>query len=519
MSPSYKEATEQSLKFVNAWRPVFRLLVHSREFRKLIVDSIRIIKRVTNRYIGDDVVSQVREQWVEGHETKTILKTASEQLKHKGEESQMTEIEWEVLKNEITEVLVVLAREPSYHEGLDNLFSLFDLFKLSFSSVSEASVQKVEPHARKAQKETEELVVSFTKREPLKRFKRYLRNLVVTIQENPEFAQYLSEVREFILSSKSEEYVASDDFKRRSKELSYRGRHEMRNFKNEVDLDHFLDAANDLIVNIKNDEFVKILRQQAGILSADLSYVDDEGVTRVDTDMLVKLQSVLLPVLAENLKYIPVPRLESKDTNREFTLDNITICGYDILPENIKFNLESETELSLRDIETKNMNTRLIITLDKLRTEVKDMDFYFKKKTFPELSDRGRVTFRIRGDGANLKLTFRVVKDEDMRRTRLTEGFANFHIGEMDIEFDKSTIKHDILLPMMSSLFKQHIIQKIESSVEKNLNGLVQNLGRRLTDTMVEAGRPLNTSIDTARKVLKGTEISHVYEKRREKLE
>jgi hypothetical protein len=97
----------------------------------------------------------------------------------------------------------------------------------------------------------------------------------------------------------------------------------------------------------------KILRQQAGILTADLSYMDIEGKTHVDTEMLSKLQSVILPVLAESLKYIPIPRIESKDYNREYWVDNIVLCGYDILPENIRFHLESDSELSIRDIETK----------------------------------------------------------------------------------------------------------------------------------------------------------------------
>jgi hypothetical protein len=291
----------------------------------------------------------------------------------------------------------------------------------------------------------------------------------------------------------------------------------MKQYKNDQEIDNFLNSTMELLDNIKNDEFVKILRHQAGILTADISYVDIEGKTQVDTDLLSKLQSVLLPILAESLKYIPVPRITSKDNDREFWLDNITLCGYDILPENIRFHLESDSELSLKDIETKNVNTRLVITLDKLRTELKDMDFYYKKMTFPELVDQGKVTFRLAGDGASLKFVFNVIQDE-MKTTRLTEGYVSFHIHNMDIEFDKSTITHDVLLPFMSNLYKPQIMHQIETSVEENLTGLVQDIGQRLTNSLASVTRPLQTGIDMARKAVKSSPLAQVYEKRREKL-
>jgi hypothetical protein len=520
VSSTTKEATKQSLEFVDTWRSVFQLLIRQREFRKLMVDSIKIAKRVVNRY-GEDVMQDVSQKVVEGVPPPAIMETAKEQIRQKGQTGQMTDQEWETLQAEISQVLSILAREPTYRDGLNRLFNLFDLFRFATqsSSITGATVPAAEPHAKRAQFETEELVAAFTGRETMEKFKMVLRNLVMKYQDNMEVRQYFTEVREFILCSKSEEMIRSEEFKAKSKELFYRGRDLMQQFKDDPLLDNFLNTANELLENIKNDEFVKILRQQAGILTADLSYMDIEGKTHVDTEMLSKLQSVILPVLAESLKYIPIPRIESKDYNREYWVDNIVLCGYDILPENIRFHLESDSELSIRDIETKQMHTRLVIKLDRLRTELKDMNFYYKKKTFPTLEDLGRLTIRLTGEGANLKFTFNVVQDERSKTPRLTEGFVSFNIVHMDIEFDKSTIKHDLLLPMMSGLFKQQIVQEIESAVEKNMTGMVQDIAQRLSETLTEVNRPLQTGIEMARKALKSTEMAQVYEKRREKLE
>jgi len=264
---------------------------------------------------------------------------------------------------------------------------------------------------------------------------------------------------------------------------------------------------------------VKLLREQAGIVSSDLSYVDTEGNLTVDTNMLSKLQSVLLPTLAESLKYIPMPRIESRDSEREFCLDNITLCGYDIIPENIHFHLESDSDFSFKDIKAKGSHTHLVITLDKFRTELKNVSFFYKKKTFPALTDSGLVTFRIGGDGARLKLVFTVDQNTGDKLPHLTEGFADFHIRQMDINFDKSTLTHDVLLPMMSNMGKLQIKTEIEKIVEKNLTSVIQKLGEQLTQSLNEVNRPFIWSgLETARHVVKKSEIGQVYANRREKL-
>jgi len=164
----------------------------------------------------------------------------------------------------------------------------------------------------------------------------------------------------------------------------------MREIQDDEDIQPFFDAADNMIENIKNDEFLQILRQQAGIIQSDISYVDSDGAVKVDTDMLGRLQNVLLPVLADALKYIPIPKIQSSDSKSEFWLDNIVICSYDIIPENIRFHLETDSEVSLRDLEHKTSNTHLVIHLDHLLTELKDVEFYYKKKNDTRIFRRTR---------------------------------------------------------------------------------------------------------------------------------
>jgi hypothetical protein len=512
LSTETVKASKEVYDFVETWRPVFHLLTRSREFRELFVETLTILRRVVSRQ-GGPIIEEAKERFVEGQSATTIAVTAKEEIKEKSkEETPITDEEWETLQDQMQKVLAELAREPTFREGINRLFTLFDMFR-----VTSKQALPVETHTRRVQMEAEELVASFAGRETLDQFEFHLKKLTDLFDKNPEWKQYLHELRELILSTKSEEQVKSEEFKQRSKNLANRGRVLIQQLKDREELDNFLRSSNDLIENIKNDEYVVILREQAGIVSSDLSYVDTQGKRQIDTDMLSKLQTVLLPVLAETLKYIPLPRIESYDRNREFWLDNVTLCGFDIIPENIHFGLESDTSLSLKDLESKGSHTRLLIRLDKFRTELKNMKFYYKKKTFPELMDSGIVTFRIKGDGARLNLVFTI--DQQLGDVpRLTDGYADFHIRQMDIEFDKSTLTHDVLVPMLTSMFSLQIQTHIEKLVENALSPVVQKLSDQLTQTLGTVNRPFLSGIEKAKEAMKASDLAQVYNKRREKL-
>jgi hypothetical protein len=414
-------------------------------------------------------------------------------------------------------VMVVLAQQPTYREGINRVFTLFDMFRYSSKSDVVPGGVKTETHVRRVQLETEDLVASFAGRDTFEQWKLNLRKIVELFENKPEWNQYLTELRAFILSTRSEEEVRSEQFKQQSKHLANSGRELMQQLKDENDVDNFLRSSEEMMENIKNDEYVKILRQQAGVVSSDLSFVDTEGKVQVDFDMLSKLQSVLLPILAEYFKYIPLPRIERNDSKREFWLDNITLCGYDIIPENIHFHLESESDLSMKSLESRG-HTRLVIRLDKFRTELKNMTFFYKKKTFPELMDNGVVSFRIGGDGAKLTLVFNVEKFHGDDQPHLTEGYADFHIRKMDIDFDKETLTHDVLVPMITNLSKMDIQNEIEKVVEKSLTNVIQKLGDQLTQTLGQVNRPFLSGLETAKQTLKKSEMAQVYANRREKL-
>jgi len=141
------------------------------------------------------------------------------------------------------------------------------------------------------------------------------------------------------------------------------------------------------------------------------------------------------------------------------------------------------------------------------------------KKTFPEFEDSGKVTFRIIGNGAKLTFTYTLRQDPEDTVPRIREGFASFDISDMDIEFDKTTLNHPHMVPMLSKVWKMQIRMEIEKEVEISLNAFMEKLGDRLMESLKGLNRPFLGGIETAKKAVKSAQLTQGYEKRREKLE
>jgi len=311
--------------------------------------------------------------------------------------------------------------------------------------------------------------------------------------------------------------VMSKEFKARSRELAEEGRKIVEELKYADDVQSLMDKADLLIENIKNDDFVSALREKAGILAQDLFWEDKDGHPHLNTDALTNMRKSLVPVLADALKYIPIPRIEDKNAEREYTFDNIVLCGYDIIPENIQLRLESNTQVNVRELETDFSSTRLVVSIKRIRTEVKDVFFHYKRNVFPQMEDFGKVTVRLSGQGAELNITFNIRQEQNEKAPKFVNGKVNFAIHNMDIEFDKATLTHDVLVPMFTGLFKAQIVHGIERAVEKNLGKLVNDLGAKVHEGLNQPR--FNAQIQTMKDQVKLGEFATTYRRRQEKLE
>jgi len=522
-----EEFKHQAQRFIDDFGPLFQLITSSHEFRSLVVRFIKIARRVFLRSTQDkDIGRLVESEWLRGTEPAQIAKLVKSEAKDSVTNAEgdvevlITDDELDQLQDEFLRLLAVIAQEPTYRAGINRLLDMSDMvYEEGGKAKDVIKTVTRQTHAQKLKHETKELVAQFTTHETLEDFLDSFGTLVDRLRDDEETKRYLQELREFILETKSPEVVQSEDFKIHSKDLVKRGRKLIDEFRYSAEVDRFLDCSDAMLQSLKNDETVAKLREHAGIVAQDLTYEDANGNRQLDMQVLSSIRKVIVPVIADALKYIPIPKIEECNNKQEYTVDNIVLCGYDIIPENVFVHLESDTWVNVRELETDESKTRLVIKLKNIRTEFKDLQFYYKRKQFPKMEESGRVTIRMGGKGGTLTTTFYVNQRPQDTVPKFTSGIVDFDIDQLDFDFDRSTLSHDVLVPMITSLFKANIIHTIEKGVQKYLGSLVNDIGNRLSSAIAGWEPRLAKQLEFMKQGMKKGEFAHTYRKRQEKLE
>lgn len=71
---------------------------------------------------------------------------------------------------------------------------------------------------------------------------------------------------------------------------------------------------------------------------------------------------------------------------------------------------------------------------------------------------------------------------------------SHFAIPDMEIDFEKATLSHSFLVPLITSMFKTRIIDRFESSIEESLDQGLVALGQQVTKVLNQAPNPLSIS-------------------------
>jgi len=116
-------------------------------------------------------------------------------------------------------------------------------------------------------------------------------------------------------------------------------------------------------------------------------------------------------------------------------------------------------------------------------------------------------------------ITYLIEKPSGSAVPLFRQGLVDFQIHNFEVEFDKETLRHDVLVPMFTTMFKNLLQKQIEMSVERNIGGFVNSIGDQLSSSLMDINKPLMMGLDKMRDVVKASEVATIYDRRREILE
>lgn len=197
----------------------------------------------------------------------------------------------------------------------------------------------------------------------------------------------------------------------------------------------------------------------------------------------------LLPAFIDEIKYIPIPRIEYSDPQFDIVIENLILSGDTLLPNLVETKIDSFNSFSLKtDTESKPGHQSLFVRMNEIQADISDVVFFYKKKTgFPKLSDRGVASVTIGGKGISVAVRVQSVTDNPAKTFKVS--YCKCNVNNIKIKINDSN--HDMLYktirPLVIGQIRKQIARGIEGKIIESLNQLDQ----KVTKSMVNFNQQL----------------------------
>lgn len=209
-----------------------------------------------------------------------------------------------------------------------------------------------------------------------------------------------------------------------------------------------------------------------------------EGNPAFKPQLFNDMKMTLLPAFIDEIRYIPIPRIEYSDPQFDIVIENLILSGDTLLPNLVETKIDSFSSFSLReDTVSKPDHQSLFIRLNEIQADISDVVFFYKKKTgFPKLSDRGVANVTIGGKGISVAVRIQNVTENPAKTFKVS--YCKCNVSNIKIKINDSN--HDILYktirPLVIGQIRKQIARGIEGKIIETLNQLDQKVTKSLVN-------------------------------------
>jgi len=451
-------------------------LLRSSEFRNLISDGLDFLKSIyfqIEEKVDSDIVDQPLGAVKESVDV--VL----------NEEIEIPEEDKRLLYKRFKQLLNRISTSDEHQKAVDSLFQLIDLIEIEGEKLEERTEQSVkihlDEHARNATNNLKLLIEEFTGGKTLDNLFREIKELIILIKNDKELNDCFKCLKDnFTKALKDPSILDDDDFRTTVEDKFKEGRNIIKNEEYKKKSNIIINEWEEITNNLKEDVELNTFNLAFKRLVSDVTVSDSEGNVKFDFDALDQIRTLLVPILIEQIKYIPLNTIEGSTDTYDYKLENIVLSGYDIFPHHINIKTDSNVDVSIRDDEPSRAKGRFVIVVDNIKTQMKGIKFQYKRKSFPEISDQGIADVDIGGDGLQIKITMNVTGTGS--NMRFVDAEIWTYIDKLDIQVNDSS--HNILYKLFKGTFSNIVKSMIEKQVGDSLAVAVSKFRKEMNDLL-----------------------------------
>ncbi|KAJ5679536.1 hypothetical protein N7462_007780 [Penicillium macrosclerotiorum] len=329
------------------------------------------------------------------------------------------------------------------------------------------------------------LIERFANNTSLSDFFESLNNIYRDADSDPELRGWFKNIDVYIRKCLREQgFIMEEDSNRQWNELYDKGRYLLRE-RYRTHTDRIVDETKFLAEQFDKDPLNKALAESVQKLFQDLGR-DAGGKVVFKKHLLKDIRDIIIPGIVENVRYIPIPRIEVSDPMVDVVVENLTIESDNLMPNVVEFGSDNYFRWGRKKVTNKRDN-KIMIAMSGIQADLRDVSYYIKKKQgFPSITDTGVMDIFLGGDGFSFKVAASTVKNGDKQHfVKLDKVSVN--IKNMDIKLKKS--KHKVLFATFKPMLFRVVRPALEKVVEAQIREAFKNADAFANEIHTEAVR------------------------------
>jgi len=381
----------------------------------------------------------------------------------------------------LKKMVVEIQRHEDYNDAINTLISISEEYVHHTKRIARDTHREVkrsvdDSNFQKARLELKTLLENFADGTSMDDMLDALDDLIVDADNDEEFSNWAKSVDRFVRKCLQEEgYILKDESTEEWNNLSDHGNH-LLNERYKQHTDRLTEEVNRWLDYMANDPDSVDFGNKFQKLFVDLGQ-DQSGNIVFKKHLLSDVADVIIPGFFENVRYVPIPRIEVKDASMDAVVENLVLESENLMPNLLEIQADTFWRFGRKSIQNRSKH-RFFVHASQIQCDLKDVAYWINKKQgFPSISDTGVMDVLLGGEGMSFDM--RLVNADNRHSTRIFKVESlTVRLKNLNITLKKSN--HKLLFtffkPILMAVIKPAIVKAVETKIRNSFDKLDEQL-------------------------------------------
>lgn len=397
----------------------------------------------------------------------------------------------------LRKMVVEIQGHPDYNRAISTLLSLAETYAGHANTVAQHGTGAVKgAHAddslKRAETDLKTLIERFANGTSTDDLFESINTIYSDADKDPELKSWFKQIDQYVRKCLQQQgYIMEDQATNEWNQLYDRGNFLLRErYRNHTD--RIVDEAKFLADQFDKDPLNKRFADSLQKLFNDLGN-DENGKPTFKPHLLKDLSEVIIPAVFENVRYVPIPRIEYSDPMMDAVVENLVIESDNLMPNIFEMANDNYFRWGRKKIANKNQNS-VMLSISGVQMDLRDVAFYVKKKQgFPSVTDQGVADIYLGGTGFSFKIKMSTADTKD-RQNFFKVDKVDVDVKNFDIKLKES--KHKLLFGLVKPLMLKVMRPALQKVIEKLIKEKFHELDSLVYDIKQEADRAQQEVLD-----------------------